>query len=122
MNDKSVLVIEDDEFLREIYVDTLKNEGYVVEAAQDGEGGYEKIKSRAWDLVLLDIILPKLSGLEIVKKIKSEQNVPLSKKIIFLTNLDNEQQKKEALELGSGYLIKSQLTPGDLLREVNKVF
>lgn len=113
-----ILVVEDDLFLREVYIETLTGEGYFVENAADGEAGLQKIKDGQWDLVLLDIIMPKIDGLEVVRKLKAE-NVPRTyKTLIFLTNLDKEADIKEAMLLGDGYLIKSQLTPQDLLNEV----
>lgn len=113
-----ILVVEDDDFLREVYVETLTDEGYTIDMAIDGEEGMQKIKQGGYDLVLLDIILPKIDGLNAVKKIRAEGVQPNNKRLVFLTNLDKDEEIKEALELGDGYLIKSQLTPGDLIREV----
>lgn len=118
MAQSKILIVEDDLFLRELYADTLTKEGFFVESASDGEEGLAKIKDGGWDLVLLDIILPKLDGLEIMRKIKGSETSKPNKSIIFLTNLDKDEEIKEAMKLGDGYLIKSQLTPGDLLNEV----
>ncbi len=117
--EKKILIAEDDEFLRELYADILKTEGYQVTTAVDGEDALQKLSQGGWDLVLLDIIMPKLSGLEVAKKAKEmpQPQVP-NKSIIFLTNLDKGEEIKEALLLGTGYLIKSQITPGDLIKEV----
>lgn len=113
-----VLIVEDDEFLRELYAETLSGEGFTVETASDGEEGYGKMKQGGWDLVLLDIIMPKMNGLEVIKKVKAESPTPVSKSLVFLTNLDKDAEIKEALQYGDGYLIKSQITPGDMIREV----
>lgn len=113
-----ILIVEDDDFLREVYVETLTDEGYTIDMAIDGEEGMQKIKQGGYDLVLLDIILPKIDGLNVVKKIRNEGLQPNNKRLVFLTNLDKDEEIKEALALGDGYLIKSQLTPGDLIREV----
>ena len=118
MDKAKILVVEDDEFLREVYLETLKDEGYIVETGIDGEEGLQKIKQGGYDLVLLDIILPKMDGLEIMRRIKAEGTAAKNKRLIFLTNLDKDEEIKEALRLGDGYLIKSQLTPGDLVREI----
>ncbi|QQG40614.1 MAG: response regulator [Candidatus Levyibacteriota bacterium] len=118
MDKAKILVVEDDEFLREVYVETLTSEGYNIDIAVDGEEAYQKIKQGGYDLVLLDIILPKNDGLSIMKKIKTEGTMTPNKRLIFLTNLDKDEEIKQALELGDGYLIKSQLTPGDLIKEV----
>lgn len=117
--DKKILLVEDDEFLRELYNDTLTGEGYSITTALDGQEALEKIQVGGWDLVLLDIILPKISGIDVMKQMKNlppPQNP--NKCIIFLTNLDKGEEIKEALLLGDGYLIKSQITPGDLINEV----
>ena len=119
MDKKKVLIVEDDDFLREIYIEILQEAGFDVDQAIDGDEAYQKITKGGWDLVLLDIILPKLDGLDIMKKIKAEGKGKLTKCLVFLTNLDNDEQIKQALELGNGYLIKSQLTPDNLLKEVN---
>ena len=68
--EKKILIAEDDEFLRELYADILKGEGYQVTTAIDGEDALQKLSQGGWDLVLLDIIMPKLSGLEVAKKSK----------------------------------------------------
>lgn len=117
----SVLIVEDDGFLREIYLDTLKRGGYTVEAAVDGDDGYEKIKNGKYDLILLDIIMPKKDGLQVMRTLKSDPTYTSTTPVVFLTNLDNDAEIKQALQLGKGYLIKSQMTPADLLKEV-KVF
>jgi CheY-like chemotaxis protein len=63
--------------------------------------------------------MPKLSGLDVMKKAKeSPQPLNQNKSVVFLTNLDKGEEIKEALLLGNGYLIKSQVTPGDLVKEV----
>lgn len=117
--EKRVLIVEDDEFLRELYVDTLTAEGYKLEIAVDGSEAYEKIKLGGWDLILLDIIMPKMSGLEVMKKLKTEfTDKKFAKVLLFLTNLDKGEEINEAVSLGDGYLIKSQMTPGDLVNEV----
>lgn len=116
--EKKILIAEDDELLRELYSEVLKSEGYDITTAIDGEDALQKFIQGGWDLVLLDIIMPKLSGLDVVKKSK-EQPQPLApnKCVVFLTNLDKGEEIKEALLLGNGYLIKSQITPGDLVKE-----
>ncbi len=112
-----VLVVEDDELLRQIYSDTLTGEGYTVDTAEDGDVALTKIKQGGWDLIYLDIILPKINGLDIIEKLKSEPPTTPNKTVVFLTNLDKGEEIKKALQLGNGYIIKSQITPGDLVKE-----
>lgn len=118
MNTVKILVVEDDQFLRELYLDVLRAEGYIVDFAVDGEEGFGKIKQGGYNLVLLDIIMPKLDGLEIMKRIKTDPPIKPNKCTIFLTNLDKSEEIKMASTLGNGYLIKSQITPGNLVEKV----
>lgn len=118
MQNAKILIVEDDPFLRELYFETLTDEGYSVDSAEDGEIALKKIQEGGWDLILLDIILPKIDGLEIMRKLKDQPPLQPNKCTLFLTQLDKDEDIKEALRLGDGYLIKSQITPGDLIREV----
>lgn len=118
MNQIQVLLVEDEQYLRELYQEILTEQGYTVDTASDGEEGFNKVKQGGYDLVILDIILPKMNGLEIMRKIRSEAPLKPNKKIVFLTNLDKDEEIKEALQLGDGYFIKSQITPGSLVNEL----
>lgn len=118
MNPTAILLVEDEQYLRELYQEILIEQGYSVDTAADGEEGFNKVKQGGWDLVIMDIILPKMNGLEIMRKIKAEPPLKPNKKIIFLTNLDKDEEIKEALQLGDGYFIKSQITPGSLISEL----
>lgn len=83
---KRILVIEDDGFLREIYMESLSSEDYLLDTATDGDQAFEKIKLGGWDLVLCDIVMPKMDGLQVVQKLQSDSTVQgkkLYKKISF---------------------------------------
>lgn len=114
-----ILIVEDDQFIREIYEETLVSKGHTVVVALDGEDAYLKLKSEVFDLILLDIILPKLTGLEVAKKLLSEGR-NLKSSIIFSTNSDSGKDLQEALSLGAGYIIKSSLTPGDFYKRIDE--
>ena len=118
MNPKRILVVEDDLFLRELYTDILTAEGYRVESAADGEEALQKIKAGGYDLILLDIIMPKMDGLEVMRQIQSNPPQNPNKCVVFLTNLDKDEEIRTALKLGNGYLIKSQITPGSLVEQL----
>jgi|SRR3989344_3119836 len=113
-----ILIVEDDRPLQEVYSDTLKAEGYEVDTADDGEIALQKMQQGGWDLVLLDVILPKINGLDIMDQLKSHPPASPNKCIVFLTNLDRNEEVERGLKLANGYLIKSQITPGDLIREI----
>lgn len=114
-----ILVAEDDFYLRDLYCELLKGEGFEVDMASDGPEAFTKLKEGGFDLVLLDIMLPKISGLELLKKLKADPPLKENKIVVFLTNLGTEDAIKEGFKLGgAGYLIKSQLTPDQVVTEV----
>lgn len=115
---EKILIVEDDKFLSELYHELLSQEGFEMELADDGEKGLEKMKTGGYDLVLLDIMLPKKDGLTILREL-SDQEKKRCGQIVMLTNLGQDQIIKDGFELGAtGYLIKSALTPDQVLHEV----
>lgn len=117
MKKKNVLLVEDDEFLRTLYTDLLKDL-YELDVAADGEEAYQKIQKKGLDLVLLDIILPKMSGIDIVEKLKVDHPEVLKNNIVFLTNLDKNEMVQKVTKLGYSYLIKSDLNPEEFVNKV----
>ena len=69
---KKILVVEDEEYIRDLYVQILQKEGYLVDSASDGEEAFMKMSKKEYDLILLDIILPKIDGLQVLEKLKKE--------------------------------------------------
>ena len=118
---KRVIVIDDDLYIRELYEEILKTEGYDVDTATNGEEAYNKLKEGGYNLVLLDVMMPKMDGLGIMDALK--KNPPLIKNgpIILLTNLDHEPLIKEAMNKGAAaFIIKADITPADLMTQVKK--
>lgn len=118
MNQARILVVEDEEYLRELYEEILLEQGFYVETASDGTEGMTKMKTGGWDLVLLDVILPGMDGIEIMRVLKSNPPQVPNKKVVFLTNLDKDKEMGQALALGNGYIIKSQVTPDVLMGKI----
>ena len=115
---KKILVVEDEEYIRDLYVQILQKEGYLVDAATDGEEAYMKISKKEYDLILLDIILPKIDGLQVLEKLRKEAK-KISAPVVLLTNLSQEVVVAKAMDYGvRGYMVKSDLTPSDILTEV----
>ena len=116
-----VLLIEDDLFLRDIYTDFMKDEGFEVESAVDGEEGFEKLKTGGWDIVLVDDNLPKMMGIDILRQARKLDPRPF-KKIAFLTNETKpEQVQDERLQLCDAYLVKSEYSPEQLIDKIKEV-
>ena len=117
-NSKKILLVEDEDFIRELYVRQLTKAGFQVKSAVDGQSGLNLLKSEAFDLLLLDIMLPGMNGLQLLREFKTQN--PNSKMItILLTNLGQEAVIKEGFELGAqAYLIKASYTPDQVVNEV----
>ncbi len=113
---KKILVVEDDQSLRDLYVLILKDAGFVVDSASDGELGLAAMLKGGYDLVLLDIVLPKLDGIKILETLKSSPSDTPNKHIVVLSNLGHDDIISNAITLGaSGYLIKSDYTPDQIV-------
>ena len=122
MDKQRILVVEDDQFLRELYQELLSDEGYNVEVSANGEDGLTNMRNGGYDLVLLDIMLPKKDGLDILTELRANPPTKQNGPVVLLTNLGQDAIIKQGFSLGaSGYLIKSAMTPDQVLHEV-KVF
>lgn len=122
MADKAkVLVVEDEEILLTGLKEELESGGYEVEGAMDGVEGLEKTKSFKPDLILLDLLMPKMDGMEMLQKLKADsdtRDVP----VVILTNLSDYEKISEALSLGAmDYLVKANYKLEDLLDKVRTV-
>lgn len=116
---KKILIVEDDQFLREFYQELLQLEGYNVDAAQDGEEAFRKVSLGGYNLVLLDIMLPKKDGLQILRDLKIQGAKSPNRSIVVLTNLGQDAIVRECFNLGAeGFLIKSALNPDQVLTEI----
>jgi len=107
---KRVLIAEDDDFLRKACEDGLQSDGYDVIAARDGEAALRSVRADEPDVVLLDWLLPKMTGLEVLREVKADRrsrDLP----ILILSNSARGEDRKRALELGAAaYLIKDNLS------------
>ncbi|OGE65000.1 hypothetical protein A3I48_03780 [Candidatus Daviesbacteria bacterium RIFCSPLOWO2_02_FULL_36_7] len=118
MASKKILLVEDEDFIRELYTRQLLKAGFSVKSTIDGQAGLEMLKNEVFDLLLLDIMLPGMNGLQLLREFKTHN--PTSPMItILLTNLGQESVIKEGFELGAqAYLIKASYTPDQVITEV----
>lgn len=116
-----ILIVEDDAFLAGIYANKFDKEGFNVQLAIDGEMGLKLAQTSHPDIMLLDILLPKLDGFEVLEKLKADnatQNIP----VILLTNLGQKEDIDKGLKLGAtDYLIKAHFMPAETVEKVKKV-
>lgn len=122
MADKAkVLVVEDEEILLTALKEELLNGGYEVEGAVDGQDGLDKVKTFKPDLILLDLVMPKMDGMEMLQRLKAD-NEMRDTPVVILTNLSDYERISEALSLGAmDYLVKANYKLEDLLDKVKTV-
>lgn len=117
---KKILFIEDATALQKTFGDILRKGSYEVTSALDGEEGLKLAKTEKPDLILLDLILPKVDGFEVLRRLKED---PKTKKIpiIVLTNLEDIEDINKALELGvTTYLVKASYSPNEVLEKIKE--
>lgn len=118
---KKILIVEDDKSLREMYQLRLSINGYDVLEARDGEEGLDLAIKEKPDLIMLDIMMPKMSGMDVLDIIKSTpetKDIP----VILLTALNEESVRSKGLVYGAeDYLVKSQTMPGKVVEKIEEV-
>jgi DNA-binding response OmpR family regulator len=121
MSKGTILIVEDQQGFRRIYHDVLANDGYDVLEAEDGEAGWEAVKSKKPHLVLLDLGLPKIDGFEVLKKIRADAETKHIPVIIFSV-LGEQKDVKKGLELGANdYTVKGFYTPRQILSKIKNL-
>lgn len=120
---KSILCIEDDRFIGEMYVRSLRKAGYDVDWMVDGNDGLVAARNKPYDLILLDIMLPERRGSEILQMLRGgEKDLIPDTRIIVLTNFDQPDESRAAMEHNAdAYLIKAEITPRKLLKVIEKL-
>jgi len=118
---KRILIVEDDPFLIDIYTTKLKDIGFSIDVANDGEDGLRKLKEGNFDLLMLDIVLPHIDGWQVLKQISENEELK-NLKVIVLSNLGQKEEVEKGLKLGAiKYLIKAHYTPQEVIEEIKKV-
>ncbi|MDO8507460.1 MAG: response regulator [bacterium] len=121
---QSILIVEDDNILQEMYCEKFEMDGFKVEKASTGREGLKTLEGNAPDIIILDILMPDMNGLEMLKEMKKNRelrNIP----VILLTNLgeskiDMDSELSFALGI-KDYLIKTKHTPDDVVKRVRQV-
>lgn len=118
---RKILLVEDDLFVRDLYIRYLEKANYQVTSAIDGEEGVEKAKAADFDMILLDIMLPKKTGIEVLKELRDQNHPAKDIPVFLLTNLGQEKIIDEAFKMGcQGYLLKAKLLPAEVVSAVSK--
>lgn len=119
MSKKRILLIEDDLFLQKTISYKLEKEGYEIVLASDGRDGLKIATTEQFDLIITDIMLPFVSGLEILAKIKTELQITCP--VIILTSAGNENAVVEGFRLGAEDYIKKPFSPVELTLRINRI-
>lgn len=116
-----VLIIEDDSYISDMYRLKLESEGFDVKVAPDGQKGLEQLMREKPDLVLLDVVMPKMDGFSVLQNIKEDpevQDVP----VVLLTNLGQKDSVEKGIKLGAlDYIIKAHFTPFEVVEKVKEI-
>ncbi len=119
---KKILIVEDEEFLIDAYQIKLKNGVFITEIARDGEEAIKLLDTNVYDLCLLDLILPRKNGMEVLAHIRNKsetKNLP----VIVASNIDKKETFQEAIKLGANdYYIKSDISLQELLNKIMAFF
>jgi CheY-like chemotaxis protein len=121
MDKKKVLIVEDDIFVAEVYSTKLLEMGHEIQIARNGQEGLAMLEQSVPDLILLDIVMPIMGGIEMLAEVKKKdewKNIP----IILLTNIGEKESIQKVRSLGvEDYLIKSHFTPAEVIEKINNI-
>ncbi len=116
-----ILIIEDDGPILNTYSLVLSKKGHEVFSAQSALQGKEALKNHDFDLILLDLLMPEVSGIEFLREVEPKKTIPKTT-IVVLTNTESPKILKEAIDLGaSKYLLKVENTPYDIVDKINSL-
>jgi len=116
-----ILIVEDDPFLSEMYSTKLMQEKFEVDFATDGKEAIKKAREVKPDLILLDIVLPKMDGFEVLQELKKDPQLR-NIQVIALTNLGQKEEVEKGLKLGADdYIVKAHFTPTEVINKIKQV-
>ena len=120
---KNILCIEDDRFIGEMYVRSLKKAGYEVEWMVDGNDGLVAARNKTYDLIILDLMLPEQRGDQILDALRNDSvDLVPDTKILIMTNFEQDDASRESIiRRVDGYLIKADITPRRLLEFIEEL-
>ncbi len=120
---KKVLCIEDEHFISELYARALTRAGYDVDVQLDGQKGLAAAQTDAYDIILLDLMVPNITGIEVLRTLRDPRQTPkMHAKIIITTNLEQRDDVRADIEhQADGYLVKAEITPRQLVEFLGKL-
>ena len=120
-NETKVLIVDDDEFLLEMYALKFKESGFVVEIAKNGEEAVQKAKEVSPDVMLLDVVMPRMDGFDVLRVLRKENIAPRAV-VLILTNLGQKDDFDRGIKLGAtDYIVKAHYTPSEVVKKVQSL-
>lgn len=118
----SVILVEDDPMIGEIYQRKFSEDGFEIDIAVSGKDFLSKVKSKKYDLALLDMVLPEMGGIEILRELKKEKGLNPEMKVYMFSNLTSKEDYDKAKQEGAdGYIPKTQFNPSQLIKEIRRL-
>lgn len=119
---RKILVVEDEHFISELYVRALTRAGYQVVVEVDGAKGLAQAQTDQFDIILLDLMIPTMTGIEVLRKLRGPGAPPLKAKIVITTNLEQREEIRADIEKqADAYLVKAEMTPRELVEFLNTI-
>lgn len=116
-----ILFVEDDPFIAEIYKKKFENSGFEVLNVTSGRTVLKEAKEQKFDLILLDLVIPELSGTEVLRALRTDPGYPEDLKVVVFSNLSSSEDREECLKLGAdGFISKTEFSPSEVVAEVNR--
>lgn len=116
-----ILLVDDDAFLRDMYATKFRELDYTIQVAESGEAALMRLKEDTYDVVLMDMVMPGMTGTELIHKIK-EEKLGGDPRCIMLSNQSEESDKQAAIEAGAvGYIVKAELIPSEVVAAVQRI-
>ncbi len=116
---KRILVVDDEEILRMLISDTLEDLGHEIDEAEDGQEALNKINQQSYDLLILDYMMPNLTGIEVIERLPREIKEEMP--ILMLTAKAQESDRQDVLEKGADFFMSKPFSPGDLVNVVEEI-
>lgn len=116
-----VLLVEDDPFIGEIYVKKFQASGFDVVNVVTGKAVLKAVLESHFDIVLLDLVIPEMSGMEVLRELRTKPEYPKDLRVVVFSNLSSQEDRDQCIELGAnGFISKTEFSPSEVIEEVNR--
>jgi len=116
-----ILLVEDDPFIAEIYIKKLGTSGFEVVNVTSGKAALKQVEEQKFDLMLLDLVLPEMSGTEVLRELRHNKEYDQDLKIVVFSNLSSPEDREQVLKLGAnGFISKTEFSPSEVVVEIER--